>query len=101
MISGNPAQYLSTVLGKLGGSDEFIEPGVAAEYQRVFCTPDAIHSSTEDYRASAGIDLEHDQRSHERGDRIRCDTQVLLAERGASTACSMHTHSGKPNAPRR
>jgi haloacetate dehalogenase len=83
MIGGNPAQYLSTVLSNLGGSDEFLEPGVAAEYRRVFCTPDAIHSSTEDYRASAGIDLEHDQHSRERGDKIRCDTQVLLAEKGA------------------
>jgi len=82
MIGGNPAQYLSTVLSKLGSSDEFLEPGVAAEYQRVFCMPDAIHSSTEDYRAGAGIDLEHDQHSRERGDKIRCDTQVLLAERG-------------------
>jgi haloacetate dehalogenase len=83
MIGGNPAEYLSTVLRKLGGSDEFLDAGVADEYERVFCTPEAIHSTTEDYRASAAIDLEHDQHSRERGDKIRCDTQVLLAEKGA------------------
>ena len=40
----------------------FIEPEALAEYERCFCRPQAIHSACEDYRASAGIDLAHDQR---------------------------------------
>ena len=31
------------------------------EYQRCFCTPEAIHASCEDYRAAADIDLEMDE----------------------------------------
>jgi hypothetical protein len=38
-------------------SGTILEAGVADEYERVFCTPEAIHSTTEDYRASAAIDL--------------------------------------------
>lgn len=84
LIGGNPTAYLNTVLRRFaGGNDDFLEPSVAAAYERAFCTPEAIHSSTEDYRASAGIDLEHDRVSRERGHKIACDTQVLLAERGA------------------
>jgi haloacetate dehalogenase len=36
----------------------------------------------EDYRASAGIDLDHDRESRERGDKIACDLLVLWGERG-------------------
>jgi haloacetate dehalogenase len=36
----------------------------------------------EDYRASAGIDLEHDHAGRALGDRIACDTLVLWGERG-------------------
>ncbi len=83
MIGGNPQAYLRTKLGGWGGSGtSFIEPQALAEYERCFCNPEAIHSACEDYRASAGIDLEHDRTSRARGDRIACDTLVLWGERG-------------------
>ena len=61
-----------------------------AEYERAFCSPTlndkgwsaAIHSAAEDYRASAGIDLQHDRESRERGQKIACDILVLWGERG-------------------
>ncbi|KNZ34193.1 MAG: alpha/beta hydrolase [Methylibium sp. NZG] len=59
-----------------------IEPAALAEYERCFCTPDAIHSACEDYRAAAGIDLEHDRASRAAGQRIACDMQVLWAGKG-------------------
>lgn len=83
MIGGNPQAYLRTKLGGWGGSGTgFIEPQALAEYERCFCTPEAIHSACEDYRASAGIDLEHDDASRAKGDKIACDTLVLWGERG-------------------
>jgi haloacetate dehalogenase len=83
MIGGNAPDYLYAVLGGLGGGGlAHIEAEALAEYERCFCTPEAIHATCEDYRASAGIDLEHDRESRARGDRIRCDTHVLWAERG-------------------
>ena len=83
MIGGNAQAYLHAKLGGWGsGGLSHIEPQALAEYERCFCTPEAIHSACEDYRASAGIDLQHDRESRTRGDKIACDTLVLWGERG-------------------
>jgi haloacetate dehalogenase len=83
MIGGNPKDYLHAKLGGWGASGlGYIEPQALAEYERCFCTPEAIHAACEDYRASADIDLAHDRASRERGDKIDCDTLVLWGERG-------------------
>ncbi len=83
MIGGNAVGYLHAKLSGWGGrSLDFIEPRALAEYERCFCTPQGIHSACEDYRASAGIDLEHDRASRERGEKIACDLLVLWGERG-------------------
>jgi len=36
----------------------------------------------EDYRAAAGIDLEHDRASRAASEKIRCDLHLLWGERG-------------------
>ncbi len=83
MIGGNAKAYLHAKLGGWGSSGlDHIEPAALAEYERCFCTPEAIHSACEDYRASAGIDLEHDRESRARGAKIACDMLVLWGERG-------------------
>lgn len=83
MIGGEARAYLNAKLGGWGaGGLGHIEPGALAEYERTFCRPDAIHSACEDYRASAGIDLEHDRTSRERGEKIACDTLVLWGAKG-------------------
>lgn len=43
-----------------GGSGQVFAPAALREYRRCFNAP-MIHASCEDYRASAGIDLEHDR----------------------------------------
>ncbi|AMO23398.1 alpha/beta hydrolase [Ramlibacter solisilvae] len=83
MIGGNSRLYLHTKLGGWGGQGlAHIEPQALAEYERCFCRAESIHAACEDYRASAGIDLEHDRESRARGDKIPCDTLVLWGERG-------------------
>ncbi len=83
MIGGNPRFYLHWHLGGWGaGGTSHIEAQAMSEYERCFCTAEAIHSACEDYRASAGIDLEHDRASRERGEKIACDMLVLWGERG-------------------
>ena len=91
MIGGNAKGYLHAKLGGWGSQGlGYIEPEALAEYERCFCdpTPNAqglpahIHSACEDYRASAGMDLEHDRESRASGDKIACDTLVLWGERG-------------------
>lgn len=75
--------YLHWKLGGWGSAGlGHIEPQALADYERCFCTPAAVHAACEDYRASAGIDLEHDRASRAAGQRIACDTLVLWGERG-------------------
>ena len=83
MIGGNPRAYLHAKLGGWGsGGLGHIEPRALAEYERCFCRDEAIHTACEDYRASAGIDLEHDRESRARGHKIACDTLVLWGAHG-------------------
>ena len=84
MIGGHSRMYLHTKLGGLGGADglAYIEPEALAEYERCFCRAESIHAACEDYRASAGIDLDHDREGRARGDKIACDMLALWGERG-------------------
>ncbi len=83
MIGGTPQAYLHAKLGGWGAAGlGHIEQQALAEYERCFCKPEAIHTACEDYRASAGIDLEHDRASRAAGDQIACDTLVLWGARG-------------------
>lgn len=105
MIGSHPRMYLHAKLGgwrtdvphadaapggasglgaarRPSGSLDYIEPQALAEYERCFCRAESIHAACEDYRASAGIDLDHDRESRARGDKIACDLLVLWGERG-------------------
>ena len=83
MIGGNPRAYLHAKRGGWGsGGLGHIEPRALAEYERCFGHDEAIHTACEDYRASAGIDLEHDRESRARGHKIACDTLGLWGEHG-------------------
>ncbi|MCJ0766050.1 alpha/beta fold hydrolase [Variovorax terrae] len=83
MIGANARAYLHAKLGGWGsGGLDHIEPQALADYERCFCRAESIHAACEDYRASAGIDLDHDRDSRARGERIACDMLVLWGERG-------------------
>ncbi|MDP2006597.1 MAG: alpha/beta hydrolase [Rubrivivax sp.] len=83
MIGGCARDYLHAKLGGWGGQGTgFIEPEALADYETSFCRPEAIHAACEDYRASAGIDLEHDRASRAAGEKIGCNTLVLWGARG-------------------
>lgn len=77
MIGADPAYYLRAKLTAAPGADTFpVE--VVAEYLRHYARPDTIHAVCEDYRAGAGIDLDHD-----RDDRDRSLDIPILALWGA------------------
>jgi haloacetate dehalogenase len=83
MIGAHPRMYLHTKLGGWGADGlGYIEPEALAEYERCFCRAESIHAACEDYRASAGIDLEHDREGRERGDKIDCDMLALWGQKG-------------------
>src|SRR5690606_21506115 len=50
------------------------------EYVRCFSDPAAIHASCEDYRAAAGIDLEHDDADAATGRRLDAPFLALWGE---------------------
>jgi haloacetate dehalogenase len=52
------------------------------EYRRCFCRPDAIHSTCEDWRAAADIDLEMDEADKKAGRKIKAPLLVLWASKG-------------------
>ena len=82
MIAGCALEYLHAKLGGWGGSGlAHIEQRALTEYERCF-TSAHIHAMCEDYRASAGIDLEHDRASRAAGQRIACDTLAIWGRRG-------------------
>jgi haloacetate dehalogenase len=81
LILGNPGFYLrkkTSSWGSAGGN--FFDPRAYAEYERCFENAETVHSMCEDYRASAGIDLEHDRFDHNK--RISCPLHVLWGEQG-------------------
>ena len=81
MIGGAPLAWLHASLGGLGsGGLGHLGPDALAEYERCL-TPDTVHAICEDYRASAGIDLDHDRADRAGGVRIACDLHVLWARR--------------------
>jgi haloacetate dehalogenase len=91
MIGGDPENYLKLKMkgwGSNGGT--FFEAEAMAEYLRCFCDPTlneqgwraAVHAKAEDYRASAGIDLEHDRASRAQGQKINTDLLVMCGDRG-------------------
>ena len=87
MIEADPVNYVHWKLGGWGaGTMSHIEPPALAEYERCFSDPATIHAACEDYRASAGIDLEHDRISRGQGHKIACDTLLLWGQRGVIQA---------------
>lgn len=79
LINHDREFYLRTKLG-LARANPF-DPAALAEYLR--CYDEAtVHASCEDYRAAAGIDLEHDRADRAAGRRLECPLLALWGRRG-------------------
>jgi haloacetate dehalogenase len=77
-LIGNSVEfYLKSRFARSPGA---ITPEAFAEYFRCFRDPATIHATCEDYRASAGIDLENDEADWNK--KIMCPVLSLWAERG-------------------
>ncbi len=60
LIAGDPEFFLRRHLDAQVKTPEAIAPEVFQEYRRCYLDPATRHAICEDYRAAAGIDLEHD-----------------------------------------
>jgi haloacetate dehalogenase len=80
LIGADPAYYLTRKLGHWGRDSTAFTPDAVAEYVRCFSDPAAIHATCEDYRAAAGIDLEHDR--VDRHVKLACPVLALWGAQG-------------------
>jgi haloacetate dehalogenase len=62
MLEGHVPHYVLKRLGRGKSGLKHFSRQALAEYERAFRDPRTIHSTCEDYRAAATIDLVHDQR---------------------------------------
>jgi len=81
LIGADPSYYLRKKLGGWGTALETFAPEALAEYERCFDAA-TIHASCEDYRASASIDLTHDEVDWDASRKIECPLLALWGGRG-------------------
>lgn len=86
LIEASPRGWMQATMGVRGALDAF-DPRALAEYERCLSLPGAAHALCEDYRAAAGIDLEHDRADRAAGRRLAMPLQVLWGERGIIARC--------------
>jgi len=80
LIGSDPDYYLTEKLRRWSAPGAVFKEEALAEYLRCFRKPETIHSTCEDYRVAAGIDLEHDEADRDR--RIACPLLVLWGTKG-------------------
>ena len=80
LIGADPDYYLEFKAGAWGRTEHAFSPEALAEYKRCFRDPATIHASCEDYRAAAGIDLEHDAADLDK--KIACPLLALWGAKG-------------------
>jgi haloacetate dehalogenase len=82
MMGFDPNWFIEKKLAKTKQGLSFFDPEALAEYKRCFRNPATIHAICEDYRAGAGIDLEHDDKDFKAGRKIGCPVLLLWGATG-------------------
>ena len=80
LIGADPGFWVRTRMQARHHGGTPFHPTAMAEYVRCFSDPAAIHASCEDYRAAAGIDLEHDEADAAAGRLVQCPVLALWGE---------------------
>jgi len=79
LIANSSKFFLENCLKRWSKDFSAFTQDAISEYQRCFCNWETIHSTCEDYRASATIDLEHDTMNHQK---INCPLLILWGKNG-------------------
>ena len=87
LIAADPAAYVRDVIGRRSAGLAPFAAAALAEYERCMALPGAAHGICEDYRAAAGIDLEHDRADRAAGRRMDTPTLVLWGRDGVIQSC--------------
>lgn len=87
LIEADPARYITDLMGARSAGLAPFDARALAEYQRCMALPSAAHGVCEDYRAAAGIDLEHDRADREAGRQLTVPLLALWGEQGVVRRC--------------
>jgi haloacetate dehalogenase len=87
LIEADPAAYIRDVMGRRSAGLAPFDARALAEYQRCMALPGAAHGLCEDYRAAAGIDLEHDRADRDAGRKLAMPLLALWGEQGVVQRC--------------
>ena len=85
LIEADPVAYLRDGMGRRGG--ECFDKRAWAEYERCIARPGTAAALCADYRASAGIDLDHDRADRAAGRRVSQPLRVLWGANGVVGRC--------------
>ena len=87
LIEADPAAYVRDVLGRRSAGLAPFDPRALAEYVRCLELSGTAHGLCEDYRASATIDLVHDQSDIDKKNFLQQPLLVLWGEQGVVNQC--------------
>lgn len=83
LMSADPDYFITRKLAKTAQGLSFFGPEALAEYRRCFRNPATVHAMCEDYRATAGVDLDMDTKDFAAGRRMTCPVLLLWGSTGA------------------
>ena len=87
LITHDADLYLRSVMGSRSAGMQPFTPEAYADYLRCLQLDGTARGICEDYRASATIDLQHDQIDLETGRKVRCPLLILWGEQGTVGKC--------------
>ena len=87
LIEADPAAYVREVMGRRSAGLAPFDPRALAEYARTLALPGTAHGICEDYRASSGIDLDHDRADRDAGTRLAVPLLALWGLEGVVHRC--------------
>ena len=87
LIRADPSAYVRDVMGRRSAGLAPFDPRALAEYMRCLELPGTAHGLCEDYRASATIDLVHDQLDIDQNIFLQQPLLILWGEQGVVNQC--------------
>ena len=87
LIEADPVAYVREVMGRRHAGLQAFDPVALAAYERCIALPGTATAICEDYRASAGIDLQHDRADRDAGRVLAMPLHVLWGAEGAVGRC--------------
>ena len=87
LIRADPDLYLRSVMGSRSAGMQPFTDEAYADYLRCLQLDGTARGICEDYRASAAVDLQHDQIDRNASRKVRCPLLILWGEKGTVGTC--------------